>query len=131
MIAAALSRAPLAFVEGRPTIAANEVIDFVSVFFDESLDLLSARAGLWTCVGYGAAEAHVIANEIFSRRIGERVFHIRLLDLVVAVDVSAIVCFAALRHVLMLHAAVHQPCRASSRPAGRRAFQPEASSVAR
>ena len=78
------------------------MVDVVSVVFDEPLDVLTRRAGLRTGVRYRTAESHVVANEVCSGWIFERVFHIRLLHLEVAVDVAAVVSFSAFRHLLML-----------------------------
>ena len=85
------------------SISSYEMIDFEVVLLDEALNVLAARAGLWAGVFYCAPESYIVADEVFSRWIRERVFDIRLLDLEVAVDVSAVVSFAAFRHLLMLH----------------------------
>jgi len=83
-------------------IAPQEVIDREPILIDEPFDALARGARLRTRICHRTTETHVVPNEFLPRRIGERFFHICLLDLEVAVDVSTIVGFAAFRHLLML-----------------------------
>ena len=66
------------------------------------LDTFTARAGLRAGIRDGAAESHVVADELFAGGIRERVFHVSLLHLEMTVDVAAIVRLAAFRHLQML-----------------------------
>jgi hypothetical protein len=83
-------------------IASDQVIDIVLILFDHSLDALAIRPRLRPGVRDGPAKTNIVPNEVSARRILERVLHICLLDLEVAIDIAAIVCFAALRHLLLL-----------------------------
>jgi hypothetical protein len=86
-------------------IPSDEVIDIVRILFDQSLDTLAVRACLRPRVRDCPAKTNVISNEVCARRIFELVVHIRLLDLEVAIDIAAVMCFAAFRHLLLLLAA--------------------------
>ena len=103
MPSATLSGSALAASRRTLSISSHEMIDFESVLLDEALDAFAARAGLGACVRYRASQTYIVADDLLSRWIRKRVFDVRLLDLEVAVDVAAVVCFAPFRHLLVLH----------------------------
>ena len=65
-IPAMLSRSSLAASRTRLSISAHEMVDFELVLFDETLDVLAGRASLRAGISDRTAEAHVVADEIFS-----------------------------------------------------------------
>jgi hypothetical protein len=96
---------PTLIAGGTLAISSDEMIDVVLIFFDQPLDALAIRPRLRPGVRDGSAKTNVIFDEVRTRRIRKRVLHICLLDLEVAIDIAAIVCFASFRHLLALPAA--------------------------
>jgi hypothetical protein len=83
-------------------IAPDAVVDVVTVFVDQALDLPATRARLRARVRDCAAKADIIANEILALWIRERVLDVSLLHLEMSVDIPTVVCLSAFRHLLML-----------------------------
>jgi len=96
-----LSRSTL-LPRGAFAIAPYKVIDVTLVCVDQLFDTLAARASLGACIGNGAAQSNVIADEIGACRIFQRILHVGLLHLEVTVDIATVVRLAAFRHLLML-----------------------------
>ena len=94
---------PALLASGALAIAANEMIDLVPILIDETLHVLAARARLWAGIGNSTSESNVVANEVRACRIFQRILDVGLLHLEATVDITTVMRFVALRHLMMLH----------------------------
>jgi len=83
-------------------ITADEMIHLVTILVDQSLHLLTTHARLRTGIRNGAPEPHIVADEIGTLGIFERILDVCLLHFEVAIDIASVVRLVAFRHLRML-----------------------------
>ena len=80
-------------------VATDKMVNLVVVQVDQVLDVLAARARLWTRIRYGTTEADIILDDVGACGIFERVLDVRLLHAEVPIDVATVMRCVTFRHV--------------------------------